>query len=153
MSKKSAKSSSFFEDDELFDAVDEALEKDIEEVPDDEYEPEIPVQVEPTRQGRPMIIRELRVDKCTTIRRRIPLTKSMCRRKGCNYDAVRDMGTKVNEEGKLELLYKEWKRVPPQRRQECLDFLQQHMVIAHSHNDEHIVFESDLKTEWFGQNV
>jgi hypothetical protein len=160
MSKKTAtvetrKTNSYFEEDEDFlDAIEESIEQqDIEEVPDDVYEPEIPPPPVLRREGRPMIVREIRPDNLTTVRRRVVLTKSMCRRKGCNYDAVRDMGTRIDNEGKIVLLYNEWKRVPPTRREECLQYLSNHMAIAHSANDEHIVFESDIQTEWFGTDV
>jgi hypothetical protein len=138
---KTAQDNSFFEEDDDFlthveASLDETEDEDF--VPDDEYEPEVPDIPEPTMQGRPLIVREVRPDTLTVIRNRVVLTRSMCIRKGCNYDAAREMG------------YTEYKRIPPNRRPEVAHLLATHKMIAHSANDNHIVFENDLQTGWFG---
>lgn len=149
MAKKTAKTNSYNEDDDDFlDAIEEALdEDDVDDVPDDEYEPDIPEPEEPKRTGRPMIVREVRPDTLTVVRKRVALTRSMCRRKGCNYDASKELGG-VRKDGTP--VYDGWKRVPPQRREECLELLSRHLVVAHSFQDDHIVFEDDMKNQWFG---
>ncbi len=157
MKKQSAKQTSSFyeEDDDLFDAVEESLQEvDEEEVPEDDYIPDVPPPKPLTKQGRALIVREVRPDPQTVVRKRVVLTRSMCRRKGCNYDAVVDLGTKAHPEtGKPVPLFTEYKRVPLNRREEVKQLLEQHIAIVHSANNEHIVFESDLQTEWFGVDV
>ncbi len=140
--KQTAKPTSFFEEEEDFlDNIENALEEQedvIDEVPDDEYEPLVPEPEEPKRAGRPMIVREVKVDTHTVQRKRVALTRSMCRRQGCNFDAAVAAG------------YDEYKRVHPSRRQEVMDLLDQHMILKHSESQGHIVFESDLQQQWFG---
>jgi len=140
--KATTKATSFYEEDDVFlDELDEVLEAQDavdDDVPDDEYEPLVPEPEEPKRTGRPMIVRETRPDKHTTVRTRVALTRSMCRRQGCNYDAAVQIG------------YEGWKRVHPTRRQEVLDLLEQHKILQHSESQGHIVYEDDLQTQWFG---
>lgn len=145
MTKKNT-ATSFFEDVELDEDLTDAIEgyeaaEVEEEIPEEDYVPLIPPPPEPKRTGSPMIIREKRPDTLTVVRRRVPLTKSMCRKPKCNYDAARELGN-----------YPAYKNVPLNRREECLQLLQNHLAIAHSFNDAHIIFSDDLQTEFFGED-
>lgn len=139
---KNKTANSFFEDaeldEELLDEVDQYQADAEEEVPEDEYVSLAPTPKPLLKQGRPMIVTEKKTDAQTIVRKRVPLTKSMCRKPKCSYDAAREMR------------YPSYKNVPPARRQECVDLLKQHVAMAHSFNDSHIIFESDLATEFFG---
>lgn len=139
MAKKNT--ATFFEDiemdEELSNILDEQ-EEDLEEIPEDEYVPIVPPPPQPKRTGRPMIVREKRPDNLTTVRRRVPLTKSMCRKPRCTYDAAVHLG------------YPAYKNVPMNRREECKLMLEQHIAQAHSFNDSHIMFEDDIQRQFFG---
>lgn len=139
---KNKTANSFFDDVELdeglLDAVDEYQAEAEEEVPEDDYVPLAPPPKPLTRQGRPMIVTERRPDTLTIVRKRVPLTKSMCRKPRCSYDAARAMN------------YPTYKNVPLSKRPECIELLSQHVATAHNFNDAHIIFESDLATEFFG---
>lgn len=132
---------------DVFDYIEEDVETEVEEIesgeeeleiPEDDYVPATPVRRKPLKQGRPMVVRQTAPDSYTVVRRRVPLTKSMCKKPGCNYDAAVSLG------------YKEYKNVPPNRRQEAIDLLNKHTEFVHTANQEHITFESDLETEFLG---
>lgn len=133
MAKK--KADSFFDDVILPDDVlqDEAFE---EEIPDEEYVPEVFEPPQPKRQGRPMIVRETKVDSMTVLRKRVPLTKSMCHRQGCKYDAAREMG------------FTAYKNIPPEQRAKAKTLLQAHVSQSHNGSEDYIVFESDMPKDW-----
>lgn len=141
MAKKTA-ADTFFDDLEVDETLEEGDGIEVsEDIPEDEYIPPRPKNLPLLKQGRPMIIRATKVDSLTTIRRRVPLTKSMCRRQGCKYDAAKEMG------------FDSYSRVPPEFRDSAKEKLAAHVDRNHNRSEDHIVYESDLPTDWMGLDV
>lgn len=125
-------------DSDLQKALDDYEMESEMEIPDEEYEPEHPPLPEPTYSGVPTVVRSLVIDRKTVKRKRIVLTRSMCRQPNCSYDAAVHMG------------YPAYKNVPTKRREEIASMLEVHKATAHSFNDGHIIFSGDLQTQFFG---
>lgn len=122
----------------LFDAINQFESAEDLEIEDEEYEPEVPPVPEPTFKGVPTIVRSLKIDQRTIKRKRIVLTRSMCRKPNCTYDAARELG------------FRAYKNIPVNRREEATNKLNQHIATVHSFNDNHIIFSGDLQTQFFG---
>lgn len=110
-------------------------------IPDDDYVPELPTVKPMLRQGRPMLRTETRIDPYTTLRRREPLTRSRCKVSGCAFDAAKASGFRRG-----------YQSVPPAMRPKIIQDLQDHVAKSHNRSEGHIVFESDLPTDWYGLN-
>jgi hypothetical protein len=85
------------------------------------------------------ILQSKPVDRFTTIRRRIPLTPSMCTVNGCSFDIATKNGYVDG-----------WSSVPQDQRGLLLQALQEHVKFVHTNSQAHIVEESELPTRWLG---
>src|SRR5690348_11403565 len=95
---------------------------------------------EPKVEKKQLIIRSIRVDPYTLIRRRELLTPSMCQRPGCNYDAA----TANQFDG--------WHSVPESKRDILLEVLQKHIETAHNRSEDLILNEDEVPGQWLGRH-
>ncbi len=95
-------------------------------------------QLDPTK--RHYIIREIRIDKHTIRRYRELLTPSMCRLRGCNYDAAKWLGFGSWQAAPL----KEKLRTGQTVKERILEALGEHNENAHKFDQAHIISEDEL---------
>jgi hypothetical protein len=90
------------------------------------------------------ILKEIHVDSKTILCRRVELTPSMCKARGCSYDAALQFPDKG---------YKGWNDVPEDLtlrdgrtlRQAVMDVLQSHMDTKHGFEESHIMTEDEVR--------
>ena len=85
------------------------------------------------------ILQERKVDRYTTIRRRVLLTPSKCTVNGCSFDVAERNGYPGG-----------WEEVPQDQRPQMLLALKKHIEYVHTASQAHIVGQSELPTRWLG---
>lgn len=90
------------------------------------------------------ILREIRIDSHNVRRYRAELTPSMCRVRGCNFDAATAMGIKNGwKEAPLEQMLSNGKKV----KDRILDLLKVHTENGHVIETSHIMDEDELNIQ------
>jgi hypothetical protein len=102
-----------------------------------------------TESKRQYILQEIKVDQFTTLRRRVELTPSMCRAKGCGFDASKEVGYPAG-----------WKTVPHDQLlpngkslgEAIISVLQRHRDTTHGIEESHIMNEDEVnrQKQWAG---
>lgn len=103
----------------------------------------------PTGDKKLLILQEVKIDQFCTMRRRVKLTPSMCRHRGCGFDAAKEVGYKSG-----------WDSVPHDQPlptgktlgQAILGVLDLHTTTAHTLEQAHIMTEEEVNAQkqWRG---
>jgi len=95
----------------------------------------------PPKEKRKFILQEITVDSRTVLRRRVLLTPSMCRHRGCGYDAAKDCGYANGwGDAEVDLILPGGKTIG----ERMLEILSLHVQTQHAAPEAHIIDEDEL---------
>lgn len=118
--------------DDFYDGITTAAPEVVPFVKDTSFD-SLQSNISPKSTIRRLILREEQIDRFCVKRTRVELTPSMCIMPHCKYDAASKWGG--------------WQFVPDTEKTVVLDVLRKHKEY-HSVNEELIVAEDKLDTEW-----
>lgn len=118
---------------------DETEELDLDLTPEEDDEEEIKSIDHTVSAGKQYILKSRIIDKYTTIRRRIKLTASMCKRPHCNFDVAVANGFSGWDDD-----------ISDRERTRLLEALAMHDKQVHSIAEDIILNEDEVPTNWLG---